>query len=104
MLSMIKLDCIPVLKALSEITRVRIVRLLMKEPLDVNEISQRLKVSQYNVSKHLRILREARLLEMERQGKKHLYAVPSNLRSQLTANKNVLELECCSFHLDKFSK
>jgi predicted transcriptional regulator len=51
------LDCIAALKALGEETRLRILRLLFREQLSVNEISERLKVSQYNVSKHLRIMR-----------------------------------------------
>ena len=63
------IDCIATLKALGELSRLRIVRLLLKERLGVNTISERLGMSQYYVSKHLRILREAGLLETERQGK-----------------------------------
>src|SRR6266853_3001831 len=85
------LDCIVALKALGEETRLRILRLLFKEPLSVNEISERLKVSQYNVSKHLRIMREAGLLEAEKQGKLRLYGVSSRLQTQLAANNNVLD-------------
>ena len=54
-------DCIAALKALGEESRLRILRLLFKERLSVNEITGRLKLSQYNVSKHLRIMREAGL-------------------------------------------
>ena len=97
------IDCLAVLKALSDLTRMRIIRLLLKEPSGVNEIARQLKVSQYNVSKHPRILREARLVEMEQHGKNHLYAITSNLKSQLAANRNVLELGCC-FRFDKLPK
>jgi hypothetical protein len=55
-------DCVPALKAIGEETRVRIVELLLERPLGVDEIAETLGVSQYNVSKHLRILREAGLL------------------------------------------
>ncbi|MCX6917074.1 MAG: ArsR family transcriptional regulator [Verrucomicrobia bacterium] len=48
------IDCIAALKALGELNRLRIVRLLLKEQLGVNQISERLEMSQYNVSKHLR--------------------------------------------------
>ena len=65
-------DCIVALTALGEETRLRILRLLFKEQLSVNEISERLGVSQYNVSKHLRIMREAGLLEAEKQGQQRL--------------------------------
>ena len=54
-------DCIAALKALGEESRLRILRLLFKEWLSVNEITGRLKLSQYNVSKHLRIMGEAGL-------------------------------------------
>jgi hypothetical protein len=43
-------DCVIALRALGEDTRVRIVDLLLGEPLEVGEFSKRLGVSQYNVS------------------------------------------------------
>ena len=98
------LDCIAALKALGEETRLRMLRLLFKEPLSVNEIAERLNVSQYNVSKHLRIMREAGLLETEKQGQQRLYSVLPELKAQVTANNNVLDLGCCTFRLDKLPK
>ena len=98
------LDCIVALKALGEETRLRILRLLFKEPLSVTEISERLHASQYNISKHLRIMREAGLLVTEKQGKQRLYTVAGNLKSQLAANNNILDLGCCTFRLDKLPK
>ena len=90
------LDCIAALKALGEETRLRMLRLLFKEPLSVNEIAERLEVSQYNVSKHLRVMREAGLLETEKDGKQRLYSVSPKFRSQMAANNNVLDLGCCT--------
>ena len=98
------LDCISALKALGEETRLRTLRLLFKRPMSVNEISESLKVSQYNVSKHLRIMREAGLLESEKQGKQRLYVVAENLRNQVAANNNILDLGCCTFRLDQLPK
>jgi DNA-binding transcriptional ArsR family regulator len=89
-------DCVVALKALGEETRVRIVGLLVDAPLDVNEIARRLDVSQYNVSKHLRILREAGLVEVEKAGRQHRYALPSAMRPR-AAQSSVLDLGCCSF-------
>ena len=97
-------DCIAALKALGEESRLRILRLLFKERLSVNEITERLKLSQYNVSKHLRIMREAGLLESEKKGKLRLYGVSSRLKTQVAANNNVLDLGCCTFRLDKLPK
>lgn len=93
-------DCVVALRALGEETRVRIIGLLIDEPLDVSEISKRLRVSQYNVSKHLRILREAGLLEVAKDGRKHLYALPEAIRRR-AAEGRVLDLGCCSFQFEK---
>lgn len=96
--------CMEILKALSEMNRLRIMRLLLNERLSVKAIAQRLKMSEYNVSKHLRILKEAGLLEMEKSGKQRLYGIDSRLRDQLAANRNVLKLDCCTFYFDKLPK
>ena len=98
------LDCIAALKALGEENRLRTLRLLFKEQLGVNEISERLGLSQYNVSKHLRIMREAGLLEVESQGKQRLYTVARKLRNQVAANNNILDLGCCTFRFDQLPK
>ena len=95
------LDCISALRALGEETRLRLLRLVFDKPLSVNEISERLGVTQYNVSKHLRIMREAGLLETEKNGQQRLYGVAANLKSQLAANGNVLDLGCCTFRLNE---
>ena len=96
--------CMEILKALSEMNRLRIMRLLLKKRLSVKAIAQQLKMSEYNVSKHLRILKEAGLLEMEKSGKQRLYGIDSRLKDQLVANQNVLKLDCCTFHFDKLPK
>ena len=98
------IDCITALKALGELNRLRIVRLLLKEQLGVNEIAARLKISQYNVSKHLRVLKEAGLLDMESSGKQRLHHVAPRLKDHLTANQNVLDLGCCTFRFDKLPR
>ena len=98
------IQCMAVLKALGEMNRLRIMRLLLKEQLGVNTIARRLHLSEYNVSKHLRVLKEAGLLEMEKAGQQRLYAVAPKLKDQLAANENVLELDCCTFRFDKLPK
>ena len=98
------LDCIAALKALGEESRLRILRLLFNEQLGVNEISRRRRMSQYNVSKHLRIMREAGLLEVEKRGKQRLYTVAAKLKKQVAANNNILDLGCCTFRFDKLPK
>jgi DNA-binding transcriptional ArsR family regulator len=96
-------DCVVALRALAEDTRVRIVGLLITEALDVGEIAKRLGVSQYNVSKHLRILREAGLLEVEKSGRTRLYALPETIRGRAMEG-GVLDLGCCSFQFQDATK
>ena len=98
------IKCMAVLKALGEMNRLRIMRLLLKEQLGVNTIAHRLRLSEYNVSKHLRILKEAGLLQMEKAGKQRLYGVAPPLKDHLAAHRNVLELDCCTFRFDKLPR
>ena len=93
-------DCVTALRALGEETRVRIVSLLMERAMDVGAISDRLGVSPYNVSKHLRVLREAGLLEVEKDGRQRLYALPDAIRREAEAGR-ILDLGCCSFQFDE---
>lgn len=96
-----KTDCIPLLKVLADETRWRITRELLRETLSVNDITNRLGLSQYNVSKHLRVMKQAGLLESTKDGKLRLYSVARRLRSRIQPGKGVLDLGCCSFQLDK---
>ncbi len=89
-------DCVTALRALGEETRVRIVALLIDHPMDVGAISDALGVSPYNVSKHLRVLREAGLLEVEKEGRLRRYALPEAIKRDAAAGR-VLDLGCCSF-------
>jgi DNA-binding transcriptional ArsR family regulator len=93
-------DCVTALRALGEETRVRIVALLMEQPRDVSAISSTLGVTPYNVSKHLRVLREAGLLEVEKDGRQRRYALPDAIKRDAAAG-HVLDLGCCSFQFDE---
>ena len=57
-----------VFKALADETRLRMIRLLMRGPLNVNEIIDVLQMGQSRVSRHLKILAEAGLVASQRQG------------------------------------
>ena len=87
-------------KALADQTRWAIVRELMKETLTVGEISERVGVSQYNISKHLRILREAGIIETCKSGKTVNCCVLEGFRQQFSKSGRTLNLGCCSFHFD----
>lgn len=93
-------DCVVALRALGEETRVRIVGLLMDHPLDVGAIAQRLDLTAYNTSKHLRVLREAGLLEVVKEGRQRLYGLPDAIRRE-AAEGQVLDLGCCRFQFEE---
>ncbi|MGE3512394.1 MAG: ArsR/SmtB family transcription factor [Vicinamibacterales bacterium] len=92
-------DCVVALRALSEDTRVRIVALLLDAACDVGEIADRLSLSQYNASKHLKVLREAGLLEVQQQGRRRVYSLAPHVKRE-TVRARVLDLGCCTFTFD----
>jgi DNA-binding transcriptional ArsR family regulator len=98
---MAEFDCLDALKALSDRTRLRIVRVLLESPRSVNEIVEAVGASQYNVSKHLRVLRQAGITEVEPEGTRRLYAVAPTFRRKLAREGNVLDFGCCRFDFDK---
>jgi DNA-binding transcriptional ArsR family regulator len=55
-------------------TRLRIILTCLREPISVGEIAARLDLSQSLVSHHLRLLRAARVLRVERRGKQMFYS------------------------------
>lgn len=97
-------ECIHLLKALADETRWRIVRELLGEPLTVNNLVARLSVSQYNVSKHLRILREAGIVGAERHGRSVECRIVPAFRLRLSQNRNQLDLGCCVFKFESVGK
>ena len=98
------LGCISALKALGDETRLRILRLLAKDRLSVNELADKLKVSEYNVSKHLRVMKEAGLLEIEKEGQRRFYRVVEAYQPQAASALPILDLGCCTFRIDKLPK
>jgi len=90
-------NCITAMKALGDESRLRIVRLLLGGQRSVSEIAESLGLTSYNVSKQLRILREAGLVEMEKRRQQRLYSLATSFRRQLQDGNNVLDLGCCQF-------
>lgn len=61
--------------ALAEPNRLRIVELLQKGPRPVNDIKDRLHLQQPQVSKHLRVLKAAGLVEVEARAQQRVYGL-----------------------------
>jgi DNA-binding transcriptional ArsR family regulator len=93
--------CTPFLKALADKTRWRMVQELLSYPLTVSELAERLEVSPYNGSKHLRILREAGIVEAVKRGQHvHCRIVPA-FQQRVGNDKNQLDLGCCVFRFER---
>jgi len=90
---------ITALKALADRSRLRIVRTLLDQALTVNDLSERLGISQYNVSKHLRILREAGLVQATKMANRREYAIPSQFRGN-SEGPGILDLGGLVFRFD----
>ena len=98
-----KQDCSDILKALADLTRMRIVKTLLTEAHGVNDLAEALDISQYNISKHLRILREAGIVDMEPDGTRREYHIADPFRKKLEKEGNTLDFGCCSFRFDRLS-
>ena len=69
--------------ALSDPARRQILELLRGRERSVNELVQRLKLSQPGVSKHLRVLREAGLVRVRPDGRRRWYGLRAEPLAEL---------------------
>ena len=67
------------LKLLGDETRLRILRLIVREPLNVSEVTSILGLAQSGISRHLSLLRNAGLVSERREGVWTYYQVPASL-------------------------
>ena len=70
-----KFDPVLFAKAISDETRQKIMKICCCESVSVNEIVEKLEVSQPTVSHHLAILREADLVVAREEGKQTFYSL-----------------------------
>jgi len=66
---------VSVLKALADATRLRLLRLLFREELNVQELAHILQMGQSRISRHLSVLRNAGLARDRREGTKVYYTL-----------------------------
>lgn len=62
-------------KGIGNENRYRILEAIMKEPLAVGEVAQKVRLPQPVVSQHLKVLKSTHLVEDERRGKEVFYSV-----------------------------
>lgn len=91
--------CPSILKVLADETRLSVVRLLMDGPHHVGRMAEALGVEQSLLSHHLRVLREADLVEAERDGKAVLYRLAPAVEAPPSSRS--IDLGCCRISFDR---
>jgi DNA-binding transcriptional ArsR family regulator len=81
------------LKVLADGTRLALLRQLAREPAGVTELARRFRLAQPTVSNHVRLLRDAELLESRRDGARVVYTAARGNLGQLLARAERLLLE-----------
>jgi DNA-binding transcriptional ArsR family regulator len=61
--------------ALADATRCRVIELLNERPMPVHELAGAFDISRPAISRHLRVLKDARLVKEEKQGRENVYSL-----------------------------
>jgi len=98
--------CADQLKALSEPLRLRIIDLLRHAPMTVSDIAEFLEVELVTASHHLGILKQARLVQVERDGRFKIYRLRDDLLSKArrSGGAQFLNLGCCRLEIPSGDK
>lgn len=94
-------ECAKRLKALADPERLRIIQCLQSGPKNVSALSQLLGADIANVSHHLGVLRNARLVRDEKHGKFVVYSLDPDIFRPRDSGQpaDVLDLGCCRLEL-----
>lgn len=94
--------CADQLKALSEPLRLRIIDLLRHGEMTVGDIAEFLETELVTVSHHLKILKNAGLVEAERDGRFIVYRLRADLLQKVaSSSKEFLNLGCCRIEIPR---
>jgi len=89
-------QCAGVMRALGDETRLKILESLLAQEKCVSELVEAIGKQQPHVSHHLRILREAGLIEGLREGQRVCYRIAPSVQRQLKDSKQqAIDLGCC---------
>jgi len=89
-------QCAGVMRALGDETRLKMMESLLKQGKCVSELASEIGKPQPHVSHHLRILREAGLVEGVRKGQRVCYRVSPSIQRQFRESRQqALDLGCC---------
>ena len=90
-------DCAQRLRAVADGERLRIVCLLQPGAKNVTEIAEGLGVSVVNASHHLKVLRQAAVVQTQRSGRKVYYRLSDGV---FPREPDELDLGCCTLHIE----
>jgi len=86
------------LKVLADETRLAVVRQLLDGPRRVHELNEALGAEQSLLSHHLKVLRQARIVDAARDGKAVLYRLSPDVESRRRGK--IIDLGCCSLSFE----
>ena len=89
-----KLACARYLQALADDTRIRITRMLLDRPKCVTDIATALRCNIGHTSYHLGILRNAGVVDEDRQGQFVYYSLSDEVRGAVSEDQESLEFGC----------
>lgn len=87
-------SCAELLRVLADETRLKVVELLMDGPRRVFELNLDLDIEPSLLSHHMRALRDAGVVEVERDGKTRIYSLSPSVSVPRT-RAHALDLGCC---------
>ena len=93
------IDCSAFLKVLADQTRLAVVRLLIHQSLTVGELNETLEVEQTLLSHHLRVLRDAGVVDFRREGRSIRYSISDQVKS--ARRGAAVDLGCCQILFDE---
>jgi len=94
-----EISCAAILKSLADETRLSVVQALIGGERHVGGLIDDLGIEQSLLSHHLRSLRDAGIVESERDGKAVLYRLAKGVESR--RNGDSIDLGCCQLSFDR---
>jgi len=90
-------ECALALKAMSDATRLQILRILFKGEKCGTELARELGSTQPHIAHHLSVLKKARLVDSRRDGKRVCYCLHQGVyEAMLDNDTKTIDLGCCS--------
>ncbi|HJT35996.1 MAG TPA: metalloregulator ArsR/SmtB family transcription factor [Pirellulales bacterium] len=98
--------CARMLRAMADRERLKIIQCLRGGPKNVSEIAESLNAEVVNVSHHLGVLRQAGIVQDERQGRFIVYQLHPNVfqPARRSRDSEHLDLGCCRLEIPGESK